>query len=542
MPLLLYRYILGDLLRVFGLTAAILVTVIAFGATLKPLTGDGLLTLGETIKYMLLAIVPMLQFALPFSAGFASTLVLHRMTSDNEIVAAAASGISYRRLLAPVLVMGIVLMLVMVLLTQSVIPRFWSVMERMVAADVARMFESAINDGRPYQIGNLQILADNMWVVTNPSDTQADTRLILSRVVAAELASGGRVQTDVTANQAVVDIHRVDGQTYLRLALNDTVAFDGAPGQLARVPQLEPEQAIVIPSVLRHRMETMTRRQLLDIRANPDTFGRVNEERIALADSIRNAELWKTIDEHLKTRGELALMQSGPSLRRYVIGADSIANGRFARSAGDSVQVRQYEKDSLTRIIDAREVRLNRTGSASLTVPAFEIELLDTQVTDLRDEATVNRRERLTDHNLVLADFEATDLSKLSSAQLLAHVETMDRPPGAAVRRAVQRLRDELVDVDHEITARLLHRYTQSITVLLLLLIGATLSMWLRGALPLVIYVWAFAPSVLALILISGGDKMIRDGNFISGISVMWSGNTFLIIMLALSYLRLARN
>ena len=42
MPWTLYRYILKDLLRVIGLTTLILVTVIAFGATIKPLANDAL--------------------------------------------------------------------------------------------------------------------------------------------------------------------------------------------------------------------------------------------------------------------------------------------------------------------------------------------------------------------------------------------------------------------------------------------------------------------------------------------------------------------
>jgi lipopolysaccharide export LptBFGC system permease protein LptF len=122
MPWLLYRYILGELLRVMVLTTAILVTVIAFGAAIKPLTNEDLLSAGQTAKYIVLAIVPMLQFALPFAAGFAATIVLHRLTSDNEITAAAVSGISYPRLLLPIGLLGAMLALVMVFLTQSLIP------------------------------------------------------------------------------------------------------------------------------------------------------------------------------------------------------------------------------------------------------------------------------------------------------------------------------------------------------------------------------------------------------------------------------------
>lgn len=541
MPTLLDRYILSGLLRVFGLTAVVLVTVIAFGATLKPLSDDGLFTIGDTLKYLLVAIVPMLQFALPFSAGFASTIVLHRMTSDNEIVAAAASGMSYRRLLAPLLALGLVLTLVMILLTQWAIPRFAGVMERMVTADVPRVFQASIDRGQPFQIGNLQIYADNMWVVANPSDTQAETRLVLSRVAAAELDSSGRIETDVTANQAVVDIYRIEGQIFLKLVLNDAVAFDGSPGQLARVPRLEPDQAILIPSAFRDDLRAMTRNQLLRLRQTPDLHGRVLEERLALAEAIRNVELWSFVDDHLRTHGQLELVQTGPTERRYVLRADGIEDGRLFRNDSQPMNLQRFQGNALERSIDAAGVRLARAGGAAFTQPLFELQLNDAVVTDHGADGAVNRREQLVDHNLSLANVHFDDLSIVPSAELLAYSDAIERP-ASSVRRSTANLRDRISRVNSEITGRLHNRYAQSATVLLLLLIGAVLAMWLRGTLPLVIYIWAFAPSVAALILASGGEKMIRDGATVSGFAVMWSGNITLLVILVVCYVRLARN
>ncbi len=541
MPTLFYRYILGDLLRVFALTAVVLVTVIAFGATLKPLTDDGLFTVADTIKYLMLAIMPMLQFALPFAAGFASTIVLHRMTNDNEIVAAAASGISYRRLLAPLVVLGIALVLIMVLLTQWAIPRTWAVMERIATAEVTRLFEASIDRGRPFQIGNLQIYADNMWVVANPSDTQAETRLILSRVVAAELDRDGRIETDVTANQAVVDVHRFEGQTFLTLVLHDAVAFDGDPGQLARVPQLQPDQAILIPSVFRDQLRVMTIAELMRLRRNPDRHGRVLEYRLALAEAVREESLWSLIAGRLGASGSVELTQTGQSQRRYVLQADRVENGQFANREGRPIVVQQFEGNTLKRSISAKEVRLNRTGGASFTTPLFELQMNSVEVTDHREDGAVNRRERWEDHNLTMLDLDTMNLADMPSGTLLAHVAAMDSPP-SAVRRGERRLQDQLVSVHNEITGRMHSRFTQSVTVLLLLLIGAVLAMWLRGSMPLVIYIWAFAPSILSLILISGGEKMVRDGSIFSGFMVMWSGNIALLVMLTLAYARLTRN
>ena len=186
MPWLLYRYILGEFLRVFLLSGGVLVTVIAFGAAIKPLAADELFGPAQTAKYIAFATVPMLQFALPFAAGFAATLVFHRLTNDNEIQAAAASGISYPRVLVPMFALGLVLVAIMVLLTQSIIPQFYAKMEQNISADIIRMFRASIEKGVPYKTGDMQIYADRIYELADP-ETGAQTRLILIGVAAAEL-------------------------------------------------------------------------------------------------------------------------------------------------------------------------------------------------------------------------------------------------------------------------------------------------------------------------------------------------------------------
>lgn len=538
---MLYRYMLSDLLRVFGLTATVLVTIIAFGATIKPLASDTLLSAAEIAKYLMLAIIPMLQFALPFSAGFAATMVFHRMTGDNEIQAAAASGISYRRLLVPIVGFGLVLTLVMVLLTQWVIPRFWGLMERTIAADITRMFQASIDSGLPFEFGNVQIYADDMRVVVNPSDTQAEKRLVLLQVAAAELGPGGRIEMDVTANQAVVDIYRERGETYLKLIMNDTVVFDQSAGHLAHAREFEPPNAIVVPSLLRDELRSKTRGQLLALRENPDAYGPVAEAKAEVAERLWTLQLWASIQRSLDQHGAIELVQSAPGRRRYVIRADRIESGVFRAVQGDAVQVTQFEGSTAVRRMQSAEVVLSRAPGATLRHPAFELELLRSEVTDLVSGGLVNQRERLMDRNLILSGLGVGDLLELPSHELLDEAHTAEKR-GAAVSSVISHLQRRLVDLQNEIRSRLHMRYAQSTTAVLLLVLGATLAMWLRGSVPLVIYIWAFAPSVLDLIVISGGDKMMRDGAIASGFLVMWSGNLALLLMFGFVFTRLMRN
>lgn len=538
MPWLLYRYILGDLLRVFALTSAILVIVIAFGATLKPLTSEGAIGAMDAIKYMAFAIVPMLQFALPFAAGFASTMVLHRMANDNEILAAAASGISYRKLLAPIVLTGVVLTLVMVVLMNWTIPRFWGMMERIIAADITRIFESSINSGSAFQVGNLQIHADSMRVVTNPSDTQADTRFILFGVTAAELDDHGRVEMDVTARQAVADIYRLDDQSYVKLILADVVGYDGGAGQLARSEFFEPPNAIHIPSVFRDELRTKSRNDLLKLRERPDGYRPVVDGKTAIARALDHEQVAQRLSSRLRDHGQVEIEQAAPSRRRYVIKADRMRGPELLRSGGP-IEVLQYHGTMAMRRIAAERALLTRASDAADDI-RFTLSLERCEVTDLQHDGMVNRRERLVDQNLLIPGLQLVDLSAMTSAELIERGR--QEREGSAAWRAANQLDDRIQELILEIDARLMKRHAQSLTTLLLLTLGAVFAMLMRGGLPLVVYVWAFAPSVLTLILASGGDKMMRDGDIYAGAAVMWSGNAAMLLLLFVTYARLRRN
>src|SRR5690606_128034 len=213
--------------------------------------------------------------ALPFAAGFGATLALHRMTSDNEILAMAASGISYRRILLPVAALGLCLTVIMVLLTQWVIPRFWTIIEQLVAKDITKMFQASIERGEPFKLKDLQIYASDIVVEEQPAGPGGpETRMHLIEVAAAELDEQGRVTRDVTAARAIVDVYRREGQTFLKLVMSDTVAYNAAAGDLAYAPTVAPN-AIAVPNPLRDNPKWMTRDELMALRKNPDQFLKV---------------------------------------------------------------------------------------------------------------------------------------------------------------------------------------------------------------------------------------------------------------------------
>ncbi|MHC4947250.1 MAG: LptF/LptG family permease [Planctomycetota bacterium] len=539
MPRLLTRYILGDLLRVFGLTAGILVVTIAFGAAVKPLSDQDLLDVWQTAKYVGLATIPMLQFALPFAAGFAATMAMHRMASDNEIVALAAGGVNYRRILMPVAWLGLVLMVAMVGLTQWTIPRFWRLMGQTLTTDVTRLFEASIRSGRAFEVGDLQIFAEDLVVETSPPDTGADTRLILVGMAAVELDDEGRMATDITAAHAIIDVYRRDGRTYLKLVLDDTVAFNADSGELIATPRIEPTRAITVPTVFRDDPVAMTRRELLEVRENPDAFDQVADSVAYLTRALRDLTMWRQVNAALAAEAAVDLVERGDAGRRYRVRARAMRSGSF--DAGrDPIVVEQIAEDGPVRRVTTIDARLESGAASALDDPSFSLILGPSRVEDLDGSGAVNERGELTIVGLGLPPEMTQGALPETSRELLAHARTIEDPP-RAVRDAIYWLDRELVDTRADINAQLWYRYALAATSPLLLLLGATLAMWLRQALPLTIYLLAFVPSVIDLILISGGEQMVQNRQPL-GLLFMWSGNAGLLALLMFSYRRLARH
>jgi hypothetical protein len=411
-------------------------------------------------------------------------------------------------------------------------------MERMIASDAVRIIQSSIQKGVPVQFGNVQIYADRLIVEVKPPDTGADTRLILSRVVAAKLNRAGQIVWDAAARQAVVDVHRREGQTYLKLALVDTVGFDAGTGQLAAAAQIEPDP-IVIPSAFHDDPQFMTQYQLLRLRERPDEFSHVVDAKKRVAEALRSVDVSRHIGEALKAHGRVELTATwGGRDRRLLIEAQHFVGGRFSNSGGRPVSIVDFEGGRPVRRIIAERATVRRAANATIAEPTLDLALRNCEVFDLRGEGTVNRRQDLPIPNLSLEGLDPDDPSQLPHEelrQLAGEVGGVAQDRAASMTVVIDRLQRAIV-------SRLLRRYALSVTAALLLLLGAMLAIWLRHSVPLIIYVWAFLPSVLDILLISSGDHMARGGQLLAGIGIMWSGNVLMAGMLVFVFLKLSRH
>lgn len=542
---------LREIFRTGALTTGVLVTVIAFGAAIKPLSDDALFSAGQIALYITLAMVPMLQFALPFAAGFAGTMSLHRMAGDNEVIAASAGGISHRRLLVPVAALGLALMLVMIGLTQFVIPRFWGLLERTVARDITVLFQRTISSGEPFVLGDLQVWADRI-VLDPDAPEDVDARLRLFQVAVAALDAEGRVSTDVTANQIAIDIRRLPGETLLSLATADAVATRPDDGMLAWMERPEPA-TIRIPTGNRESPKRMTLPELIGLLSSADDHPRVATVHRDLAEAVRFEDAVRTIGDRLAGDGNVEM--TGQAAGRLEITGAQWDGRRLVPSGATDIVVTQAIGDRTTRTFRCQEIVLTRhvggglgTLANGLTVGTrdasdelkLRIEMNDVAWSDADAAETVNRRATVPIEGLKLDGFDDTAALAASPADLASKIEA--GAYGRRVERLLERVQDATAVLQREVRARMMSRFANSATAPLLLLLGAVLAMWRRQSTPLAIYLLAFLPSVLDLILISSGEQLVRDGNEVGGMILMWAGNAVLVGLIGFAYNRLARN
>ncbi|MCP4011482.1 MAG: LptF/LptG family permease [Phycisphaeraceae bacterium] len=538
---LLTRYLAGELLKTILLTTLILVAVIAFGTAIKPLSRN-LLGGADILKYVFFAAVPMLEYALPFAAGFGATLVMHRLATDNEILAMGASGLSPSRIFRPIFVLAAVLLLVMLALVEFLIPMFWSRMESLLAHDVTRLLASAVERGEAFSMGDTRIYADDVVVQEAPEGSTADTRLVLVGVAALQLDSSGRPETEFTADYATMDLYRLDGRSVLKLVLGDATLFRAGDSTLVRLPTAEP-RAIDLGRGFRLGVKMLTLPEMYRVKAEPtrfpglaDSVGRLEDllrrdathrlladalsagESIGLRDVTRDAT-WRIVSQEGVTFEDGIFEIEAPTVELV------FPDGRTARARGSGLRLEEAWRDGEV-VFDAEllEPVVVDAGSAGGRVVPAKIRNLVVPAgrADFDEEATPAE---------IVASARGMDVASIASASLGSKFESTL----AAHERAVQ---DLIWDID----GRHQQRLAQACMGPLLLILGSILAVRMRTSPPLTVYVFAFIPAILDIVLISGGEQALRREPDLWGYVLIWSGNLILGGTCLFAWSRLRRN
>lgn len=558
-PFTLWRSTALDLWRLAALTAAVLVTVIAFGATVKPLA-DGKLQAADVLRFSLYAMPAMLAYALPFAGGFAGTLVYHRLASDNELLAAHAGGISHRTMLIPALVTGILLAGMLWGLNDRVIPRFLHAMQRLVTVDVARLLAQRIEQGRSLEMQGMMIWADQALRVAPDPASGSVEQLALAGFAAVERNSEGEVITEVTAERARLWLFPSEAggpggddgaQTRIVMRLENVVAMQQGRGMGGARDRVDLSWSV--PDAFKDDPKFMSRREMLALADRPERLSWIDLRRRDVAYHVARRDAVALVDQALRTGGEAQLLdESGarvivrggglvPRDGAWVIlpsggvGGGTVVvdrprggsgrGGRLVLEAEQGVLSVDLGSDRFLRSLELRvqleRVRARRDGDADAPTPERSALI----VGGLRPVEDVAQR--------ALA-LPTQELVRTASA-LLAERDD----PG--LREALRDLELKLGELDREVLSKLHERFVMSASCLIMVLTGAVTAVRFSKSLPLTVYAWTFIPSLVAYMTMAGGQQLTADVGP-HGLWLIWAGVLALAVYTLVIYRKIAEH
>jgi len=553
MPWTLYKYILGELLKLLALTTAVLVIVMSFGAAIQPMS-DGQLSAGLLVKFVLFTAPTVLGFALPFAGAFASTLVFIRMAGDNEILACSASGISYLRVLAPVLALGLVLTGGMLFLANYVVPSFYRMAERTVQSDVISLLVGQLNQQQSFQFPgeDIVVYADSAVQfdpLPTPGSVLPMTQLVeLQGVVVGETGPNGGILQDTTAKNAVLQIYGNSEaeDSWGVFQLTNVVRYAPTTGVLMRLAFTE-IGPLKLESPFSDNPKFLSAKDLGRYEREPERFSNIRDRIQSLASAMATESLRKAFVV-VKDRAVLHGALDGD---RYVLSVPRVEEDgemlRLSSQIDRPIRVEFFSNGQIdgtparTYIADSAFVRV-KTNALTLE-PSIDIELRDVTVSGNTTAPAVGNKS-LVFRQLSWPEFLPADLKERRAADLLVEAGSDAYGASPAVGSAVNLLEVSLFALKRNIIGQRHERAASAVSCSLLLLLGSVLSIRMKGQSPLVVYFWSFLLAIVTLIIISSGLNLAADTprSVAVGMAVVWSGNALLLVVLTYSYLKLSRN
>lgn len=564
LPFTLTRSIFYELARLVLLATAVLVCVIAFAAAVKPLA-DGKLTGGDALRFIGFIIPPMLAYALPFAAGLASTLVYHRLATDNEMTAAQAGGISLRMLLLPALITGLFLSGVLALLNEQLIPRFLQQATRLVTVNVPRYLAMQIPKGTGVELApGLHVIADQAH--HNYEAEYGVDHVVLARMMAVKTDGNGKITQEVAAPRADLWFYppgarEGEGEgnelAPVFIRMSNAMVIDKSVNNAYVKDRVE--GTYQIPSPTKTDPKFLTFGELRELREYPERMNWVDRKRRELALALGQSAAIKEIAGALAHAGEVRLLddrdqdvivrgkglapKANAGIGQYVI----------APLAGGDVEVELtrpgVEGTSATRLLmSAKEASLvadlSFDPATKRSAIRLSLERVRTRVVGAKqspaDDATTDRAQLMVD-NLSLPSRPADAILKLSARKLVAQAKTGSDANEVLVQQQADGLNKDIADLMRLVTSKQHERWAMAASCAVMVLTGAVTALKLSKKLPLTVYLWTFIPAIVSLVTISGGQQMVRQVG-VNGLVLMWAGVGGLAVYTMVVYRRLARH
>lgn len=553
MPWTIYRYILRELLRILLLATGVLVVVVGFAAAIKPMS-DGLLSATGLVKFVFYSMPTVLGLVLPFAAAFAGTIVFVRMTADNEVLACRASGMSYFSLLLPVVAVGAVLTIGIFYSSHFVVPKFYLLAQQQIEKDLIGAIVKQVQRHQTIKFGSLIIYADAADDSQKPiwpaDEEQPERMLLLDGVAVGRLDKvDERIASEGTAERAEVFIFRFpdSNQTYVRMWLRNVVYYEESAQNLVAVERMEVPQ-FPLPNPFKDKLSFLGWNDLQRLSKHPENFDSVREKKDTLVKAMATEQALRSLERALEASSTtpMRLRASGVN-EHFEFRAPKVERSDqklvLTAEGGRPVRVDTFAGALPWRRYESRRATLGVGFDEGSVEPRVSIDLEDALVFDARTTLRGTDQEHLTLPRGWWPKPIYAPLAQADSGVLLEQAGTTYASAPDVVAKAGVLAREKL-KLGRRIVAKVHERAATAASCVLVLALGALISMHLRGGMTLVVYFWSFLLATLSVIIAHGGENVMGDPSspILVGKSILWSGNLLLLVAIAYTYRKLSRH
>jgi lipopolysaccharide export system permease protein len=542
----IHRYIFRELLRVFILALLALTLILSLGSILQPVQEYG--AGPRQVLFLMFYFLPItLTFVLPMAALFAGALVYGRFTSDNELDACRASGISVLTLIVPGLSLAIFVAIANLLLSFFVMPTFVHLAEKSLKADAKQMLFRNIKQKGFYE------LQYNDYLLLIYADNADPLNDILSGVIVTEVRNNN-IKQIYTAENAKVKFVTLDNINKVQIRTQNAYQMDA----LHAVRIGESVFAYEFGSLLGDDIKFKKFDEMKKIQADLMLF-----EPIALKAREFYVQLILELlaNDILKTSGtaghEQALPAEANDVKNFYRLNGEPNSVKFAADGclvkdniiGLSGEITAIEYSSnneqALRTFKSKEAFISITGNE--LEPTLEMDIRSAMVRETNQMEMRHVIRNLTPPAMVgktASRFKTTrgslnpekmayqldELSDFQPSPILTEIQT-------ELERYIEKTR---VEIKSEIHSRLVF----GIGCILMILIGIGLGIIIRGGHLLSAFGAGCIPAAVLIVCIMSGKQLTENlsTKTISGVAVMWAGLGFLCLFALGLYHHLLKN
>jgi lipopolysaccharide export LptBFGC system permease protein LptF len=527
-----------ELWKATGLSLVAFTLVMTVFAIIEPMRKEGLAA-GQLAALLGYTLPVMLSLTLPIAALFATTIVYGRFSQDNELLACRASGISTVRLLKPAMVLGGVVTVASLALSNYITPKMVAMAERSVRANVVNIVRQRFRSRNYVEYGHYSVFADQV--------DQFENTLQLRGVVAADVRRRSD-QRFLTASTAVVSFSTDQGEVWATVSLiSPTVTRTSSrdiveQASMPLPPMTMPEGPLreeaswydwdellatlgqPIRNILVSRELTRIKRRVCHDMVADEVIREINHgqpyEKLTRQDetySIRAASARKGPGETVELAGDAA---GGQPVQVIVT-----RNGQVVSTITADKGIIEMGWSALEGVsqatLDMREGVVVAATEGGMPVQRRA----DWEISQLSLPAETRQRA----DQISLEDIYTRSDSFTSNPAILSDIATLGR---SMIPRLINRIKAEM----HS-------RIAYGVSCFLMVTMGAALGLMFRGGQLISAFALSVIPAAVVIVMMLMGKQLVRTPSMptIYGLASIWSGIIVLIAADVAVLMHLAR-